>query len=112
MLPGEKMQRGSRYGMEGRDLVFQNDGNLCVYAGAGDRWIWCVSNDPQVQSAQAPSVDMMRDGRLVMLDADSGRIWAAPANRAQVGSGAHLSADGALELRAPSGAVLWTRRGS
>ena len=51
LLTGEKMQRGSRCGMEGRDLVFQNDGNLCIYAGAGDRWIWCVNNDPQVQSA-------------------------------------------------------------
>ena len=35
LLPGEKLQRGTKYSMAGHHLIFQEDGNLCVYRTAG-----------------------------------------------------------------------------
>ncbi|HET9047838.1 MAG TPA: VWD domain-containing protein [Chiayiivirga sp.] len=109
-LPGEKLQRGYRYGMEGHYITFQNDGNLCVYTSQDNRFVWCINNDPAVNYANAAAVEMTRDGRLAVTDADGGLIWQAPATAPQSGSGVHLTGDGVLEIRAPSGALVWSSR--
>ncbi len=110
LLPGEKMQRGSRYSMSGHYLTFQADGNLCLYKTEGDRWVWCINNDPSVPFQTSNAVEMTRDGRLLVTNANGGSVWQAPANSPQPGTGVHLTQDGTLELRAPSGAVVWSSR--
>lgn len=110
LLPGEKMQRGSRYSMSGHYLTFQEDGNLCIYKSEGDQWVWCINNDPSVPYQSSHAVEMTRDGRLWVTDANGGGVWQAPANNPQPGTGVHITDNGTLELRAPSGAVVWSSR--
>lgn len=110
LLPGEKLQQGSRYSMAGHYLTFQRDGNLCIYKSAGDQWVWCINNDPRVQYQNSAVAEMTADGRLRITDADGGVVWQAPADNAQPGSGVYITDNGALEVRAPSGAVTWSSR--
>lgn len=110
LLPGEKLQRGTKYSMAGHHLIFQEDGNLCVYRTAGAQWVWCINNDPNVSYQRSAAVEMTRDGQLRVSDADGAIVWQAPAANAQPRSSIHLTESGTLELRAPSGAVLWSSR--
>ena len=109
-LPGEKLKQGSRYGMSWHHIIFQQDGNLCIYKTAGNQFVWCVNNDPKVQYQRAKSVELTTDGRLRMTDAGGSVIWQTPANNPQVRSSVHLTDNGTLELRAPSGNVVWSSR--
>ena len=45
-----------------------------------------------------------------MTDAGGSVIWQTPANNPQVRSSVHLTDNGTLELRAPSGNVVWSSR--
>ena len=109
-LPGEKLKQGSGYAMSGHLIIFQQDGNLCIYKTAGNQFVWCVNNDPKVQYQRAKSVELTTDGRLRMTDAGGSVIWQTPANNPQVRSSVHLTDNGTLELRAPSGNVVWSSR--
>ena len=112
LLAGEKLQRGSRYSMSGHYLTFQNDGNLCVYATPSDRFVWCINSDPGVQYQRAAAAEMARDGRLSVTDSAGAVVWQVPANNPQPGSTVSITATGALELRAPSGALMWSSQGN
>lgn len=107
---GETLLRGSRYSMAGHYLTFQQDGNLCLYKAAGDQWVWCINNDPAVEYQRAAAAQMTREGRLVVTDAGGAVIWQVPAGDPQPGTQVHVTDQGALELRAPNGSVLWTSR--
>lgn len=96
--------------MAGHHLIFQEDGNLCVYRTAGAQWVWCINNDPNVSYQRSAAVEMTRDRQLRVSDADGAIVWQAPAANAQPRSSIHLTESGTLELRAPSGAVLWSSR--
>lgn len=109
LLAGEKLQRGTQYSMSGHYLTFQEDGNLCVYT-TGNQWVWCINNDPSVQYQNSASAEMTAEGRLRVTDANGGVVWQVPANNPQRGTGVHIATNGALELRAPSGAVVWSSR--
>lgn len=110
VAPGSTLTRGSRYPMANHYLVFQDDGNVCVYASAGDRWVWCINNDPGVQYQRSARAEMTREGQFRVTDADGGVVWQAPPGNAQPGSAIHLTPDGAVQLRAPNGAVVWSSR--
>lgn len=110
LLPGENLARRARYSMSGHYLVFQEDGNLCVYKTAGDQWVWCINNDAGVQYQRAASAQMTKDGRLILTDEGGGIVWQAPANNPQAGTGVHLTDAGALELRTSAGDVVWSSR--
>lgn len=110
LLPGEKLQRDSRYSMLGHYLTFQKDGNLCVYKSAGNQWVWCINNDARVQYQHAATAEMTADGRLRVTNADGGVVWQAPANNPQPRSGVFITDNGTLEVRAPSGTVTWSSR--
>ena len=110
LLGGEAMNRGSRYSMNGYYLTFQADGNLCVYRSEGDRYVWCINNDPAVRYGESASATMMADGRLVVADANGGVIWQAPQANAQARSKVVLTSDGAFQILSPADAVLWSSR--
>ena len=110
LLPGEKLQRGSRYSMSGHYLTFQKDGNLCVYKSEGNQWVWCINNQQGVRFETATAAEMNADGRLRVTNAAGGVVWQAPASNAQPRSGVFLTDKGTLEVRAPSGAATWSSR--
>ena len=110
LLPGEKLQRGSRYSMSGHYLTFQKDGNLCVYKSEGNQWVWCINNQQGVRFETATAAEMNADGRLRVTNAAGGVVWQAPTSNAQPRSGVFLTDKGTLEVRAPSGAVTWSSR--
>ncbi len=108
--PGAALTRGSRYPMAGHYLTFQDDGNLCVYASAGNRWVWCINNDPNVPYQRSAKVELTREGQLRVTDADGGIVWQVPPGNPQPGTVIHLTDDGVLQLRAATGAVVWSSR--
>lgn len=107
-LLGEKLGRGNRYSMEGHYVIFQQDGNLCVYTKS-DQFVWCINNDPKVNYKAAAVVELTKQGQLVMRDAQGAVLWAAPATP-RPGARVVLSPRGALELRDGANTLLWTSK--
>lgn len=110
MLPGEFMQRGSRYSMAGHYLTYQQDGNLCLYRTEGDQFVWCINNDPNVQFARSAKVQLTSEGLLLVTDDQGETIWQAPDSAPKVRTGLFVTADGVIQLRAPTGIVVWSSR--
>lgn len=110
LLGGEKLARGSRYAMEGHYLIFQQDGNLCVYRSQGDQFVWCMNNEPGIRYGDSASATMTAEGRLVVADANGGIVWQAPRDNPQRNTRVVLTSEGAFELRSPTGALLWSSR--
>lgn len=101
--------RDQRYVMGGHYLVFQNDGNLCVYTEAENRFVWCVNNDPNIRYADTAEVVMSTGGQLMGLDAAGGVLYAFPAEPTGSVSDIYIDSEGVLQVRNENG-VTWSSR--
>ncbi len=106
-LPGEELQRGSLYAMNGHHLTFQADGNLCVYTDA-KRFVWCMNNDKSVRYQASSRVVFTREGVLSVTDANNQTVWRQPANGAVLSSKVEITAQGALQIVGPGNNVIWS----
>ncbi|MFA5684997.1 MAG: VWD domain-containing protein [Lysobacteraceae bacterium] len=107
---GSILERGSRHTMSGHHLIFQDDGNLCVYKSAGHQFVWCINNDPSVRYQTSAKAEVTADGRLLVTNAEGGVVWQAPTANARPGSEVFITENGTLQMRTASGQVTWSSR--
>lgn len=107
--PPSDLPRGKRMTQNGHYLVFQEDGNLCVYREADDGWVWCINNDPKIDYARTATVRTTQAGQLVGQDADGVVLYALPAETPFTPVGVRITEQGVLEVYSAD-AVLWKSR--
>ena len=107
--PPSDLPRGERLTQNGHYLVFQEDGNLCVYREADNGWVWCINNDPGIDYAKTARVRTTQAGQLIGEDADGVVLYALPAETPYTPAGVRISTEGVLEVYSAD-AVLWTSR--
>lgn len=105
--PPSDLPRGERLTQNGYYLIFQEDGNLCVYREADDGWVWCINNDPSIRFAETATVRTTQAGQLVGQDAAGVVLYALPTETPFNPVGIRLSTEGALEVYSADG-VLWS----
>ena len=91
----------------GHYLIFQEDGNLCVYREADNGWVWCINNDPSIEYAKTVRVRTTQPGQLIGEDANGVVLYALPKETPFTDVGIRISAEGALEVYSADG-VLWS----
>lgn len=101
------LPRSERLTQNGHYLVFQEDGNLCVYREADDGWVWCINNDPSIRYAETATVRTTQAGQLIGQDASGVVLYALPREMPFTPVGLRLSTEGALEIYS-AGGVLWS----
>jgi len=107
-LPGEQLQRGSRYQMNGHFATFQTDGNFCVYTST-NTFVWCV-NGLGVRYQDAARVVFTNEGILTMFNANNQPLWRQPERGANPASKVQITNQGALQIVGPGNAVLWSSK--
>jgi hypothetical protein len=73
-----ELPRGERLTQNGHYLIFQEDGNLCVYREADNGWVWCINNDPSIRYAETVRVRTTQVGQLIGEDAAGVVLYALP----------------------------------
>jgi len=97
--------REQRFAMDGYYLVFQADGNLCIYTEADNRFIWCVNNDPSIRYADTAEVVMTTGGQLMGLDAAGGVLYAYPPEPTGMPSDIFISSEGKVTMANETGTI-------
>lgn len=109
LFGGDSFERNVRYPANGYYVIFQEDGNFCLYREAGDAWVWCINNDPAIAYAETESITLQMDGRLTGQRADGSALWQFPAEAPGYETSLTISEDGALQVLTAE-SVLWSSR--
>ncbi len=107
--PPTDFPRGERITQNGHYLIFQEDGNLCVYRTADNGWVWCINNDPKINYAKTARVRTTPAGQLIGQDAAGVVLYALPAVTPHTPVGVRITKQGVLEVYSAD-AVLWKSR--
>lgn len=107
---GQTLQKGQRYASGGHYVVFQQDGNLVVYATAGQP-TWALQS-VGVDYRRVARIDMQADGNLAAYDASGGYVWSALTADPAAGSRLTLTPGGALQIASPDRRVVWSSDGN
>lgn len=106
LAPGEVMQRGVRYSMNGHFLTLNPDGNLVVAREDGG-YVWGFDTIG-VDFLRVARVEMQTDGNLAAYDADGGYIWSALTEDPDPSTRLILTPEGALQLYSDARSLLWS----
>ena len=99
------VSREQRFSLDGYYMIFQADGNLCIYTEADNGFVWCVNNDPSIRYADTAEVVMTTGGQLMGLDAAGGVLYAFPPEPTGMPSDIYISSEGKVTLANENGTV-------
>ncbi|OJY32621.1 MAG: hypothetical protein BGP11_01175 [Rhodobacterales bacterium 65-51] len=99
--------REKRFSLDGYYMIFQADGNLCIYTEADNGFVWCVNNDPSIRYADTAEVVMTTGGQLMGLDAAGEVLYVYPPEPTGMPSDIFISSEGKVTMANETG-TIWT----
>ena len=84
-------------------LIWQGDGNLVVYRGADDRFVWGSYNNMQIPLYKGKKAVMQTDGNFCFYDANDRYVWGTQTQGEQI----TVNDAGQLVVNGSSGNQIW-----